>query len=400
MIYAFLRVLVGWYMRIHVKRLFVKGIEQVPAQGPIIFAANHGNAFLDAIMLVLTVNRPIWYLARADVFKKAWQRWILKKLHLIPVYRLRDGIDSMEQNKVTFGICSQMMSEGKALLIFSEGNAVPELRLRPLKKGTARIAFQSAEEMQWKLPLVVVPVGINYTHHTEFRTEVMLGFGQAIKVADFRSEFESDASRGLLALTHAIFQGISEEMLIIPHREQDRYALVALAIGRGEKQYPLFRYRYTNEGRLDHDKAVLANFIEKDQPELREKLDRFAKRSRELHLPLSLAYARIPESRTAFLLLGFFPALLGLVFHALPMSISFWFTGKSVRDPQFVSSVLMGTGFFFNLIWYALWIIALAMIFPLGLPLLLVLPFFGYSCLLYSEALQQQRARSLRKKMN
>jgi 1-acyl-sn-glycerol-3-phosphate acyltransferase len=399
MLYSFLRFLFLFYIKIHVKRSFVKGIENVPTKGPIIFAANHGNAFLDATLLVLTLNRPIWYLARADVFKTAWQRWILKQLHLIPVYRLRDGIDSIEQNKVTFNLCSNLMKEGKALLIFSEGNASPEHRLRPLKKGTARIAFQAAEAMIWPDNFHIIPTGINYASHTSFRTEVMIGFGYPIRVNEFKTTYESDAPKGLISITHAIYRGIIEEMVHIPEPEQDNFAFVALSLARGEKQYPIFKYRFENEGRLDHERAVIANFIEKDSLELREKLGRFAKRSRELHLPLSLAYSRVPDSRLWFLIFGFIPAVIGAIFHAIPMSLAFWFTGKTVRDPQFVSSVLMGTGFGFNFLWYLIWIILLACIYPWAIIPLLIMPFLGRITLLFSESLSQQRARSLRSKM-
>ncbi|MEX1188912.1 MAG: 1-acyl-sn-glycerol-3-phosphate acyltransferase [Bacteroidia bacterium] len=396
MLYWFLRLIIGWYMQIHAKRLFVRGLEQVPQKGPLIFAANHGNAFLDATLLVIILRRPVWYLARADVFKKPWQRFILKHLHLIPVYRIQDGVDSMENNKKTFEICTDLLKEGKSLLIFSEGNAKPEHRLRPLKKGTARIAVQAAEAMNWPDNFVIMPLGINYTEHTAFRTELMFGFGKPIVVNEFKSEVESDLTKGLKAITHAIFDGIIEEILHIPEKEQDPYAQIAMALGRGEKQYPLFGYRYDNEGRLEHEQKVLANFIEKDNSELREKLMRFSKRSSELHLPLALSYSRIPENRSYFLILGFLPALAGLIFHAFPMSLAFWFTGKTVRDPQFVSSVLMVTGFFLNLIWYILWIIGLLILYPIALIALFFLPFCGRITLLYSEALAQQRARSLR----
>ena len=399
MLYWVLRFLVGIYMKTHVKRLFIRGYENIPKQGPVIFAANHGNAFLDAILLVLSVKRPVWYLARADVFKKRWQRIILKQLHLIPVYRIRDGIDSIEKNEETFALCTKLMQEGKALLIFSEGNAKPEHRLRPLKKGTARIAVQAAQTMNWPEELVILPLGINYVAHTEFRTEVMLGFGKRILVKDFKTAIESDQRQGLKSITHAIYDGIIKEMLNIPEKAQDDYAAIALAIGRGEKQYPILKYLFNDEGRLDHEQKVLENFIEKDSPELRDKLMRFAKRGRELHIPLSLSHSRIPDNRAPFLILGFIPALIGFLFHGIPMSLAFWFTGRNVRDPQFVNSVLLGTAIAFNFIWYFIWIIILSIYTPIALIALIILPFFGRISAIYPEALSQQRARVLRMKI-
>ena len=158
-----------------------------------------------------------------------------------------------------------------------------------------------------------------------------MGFGLPITIADFRSEIESDLARGTRAINHQIFQGIEAEMVHVPEKNMDEVADIALAIGRAEKQYPIFRFRYVNEGRLDHEQHVLANFIERDSPEIREKLHRFAKKSQDIHMPLSLAHAQIPDGRMAFLILGFIPALLGLIIHALPMSLAFWFTGKKVR---------------------------------------------------------------------
>jgi len=396
MLYRFLRLTIGWYMQIHVKRIFVKGHEQVPKDGPIIFAANHCNAFLDAALLVLTIKRPVWYLARADVFKKPWQRFILKRLHLIPVYRIQDGVDSIESNKKTFEACANLMKEGKALLIFSEGNAKPEHRLRPLKKGTARIAVQAAEAMNWSDNLIIMPLGINYTEHTLFRTEVMLGFGKPLVVNAYKKQIEMDLDKGLNSMTSDIFEGIKNEILHIPEKEQDLFAHIAMDLGRGGQEYPLFRYRFNNEGRLDIEQSVLANFIEYDNEALRADLIQHEQRGKELQLPLSLTHSEKPSSRLFFLLLGFIPAILGLIFHSIPMRLSFWFTKKTVRDPQFVSSVLMATGFFFNFIWYIIWIVVLILFSPMALILLAILPFCGRITLLYYEALSLQRARSIR----
>lgn len=364
------------------------------------FAANHGNAFLDAIILALTLDRPIWFLARADVFKKPWQRFILNQLHLIPIYRIRDGIDSMENNKETFEICSKLMREGKALLIFSEGNGKPEHRLRPLKKGTARIAFQAAAENNWPENFQLIPLGINYVNHTNFRTEVMLGFGKPIRVKKYRRELESNEPQALRALTHELFQGIRDEMIHIPERDQEHPAGIALALGRATVSYPLFKFRFEEEGRLNHEQMVLSNFLERDSEEIREKLFRFEKRSRELHIPMHMSPsapgAARPASSLPFLVLGFVPAIAGLIFHILPMFAAFRLTGKVVRDPQFYSSVLFGTGFLFTLIWYLLCLIVLLVVHaPLAL-LLCVLPSAGYICLLYQDALQRQRLRNFK----
>jgi 1-acyl-sn-glycerol-3-phosphate acyltransferase len=373
----------------------------VPEKDPVLFAANHSNAFLDAVVLALSLKRPIWFLVRADVFKKSWQRYLLRQLHMIPVYRIRDGIDSIEKNKETFDICARLLSHGNALLIFSEGNCRPEHRLRPLKKGTARIAFQAAAEIDWPENLQIIPLGINYVQHSGFRTEVMLGFGPPIFIKKYRESFESNPYQALKSLTHEIFQGIRSEMIHIPERDQEACAQISLALGRAEKMYPISGFRYLDEGRLDHEQQVLQNFLNRDSEELREKLLRFERRSRDLHIPMHMSPvapgAVRQRNNYMFLILAFIPALAGLVFHILPMNMAFRITGRVVRDPQFYSSVLFGTGFFLTLIWYLFFLVVLLVIKPAAILVLLFLPLAGYVALLYPDAMQRQRMRTLKK---
>jgi 1-acyl-sn-glycerol-3-phosphate acyltransferase len=105
MLYKVMHTFIGAWMRIHLRRLFIRGLENVPTKEPIILTCNHGNAFLDAVIVAITLKRPVHFLTRADVFKKPFQRYILGKLKMIPVYRIRDGIDSLEQNTETFALC-------------------------------------------------------------------------------------------------------------------------------------------------------------------------------------------------------------------------------------------------------------------------------------------------------
>ena len=70
-------------------------------------------------------------------------------------------------------------------MIFSEGLCINEWKLRPLKKGTARLAFSSWEE---GIELTVLPAGINYHSFTSFGKIVHINFGKPFnwKVFDCR----------------------------------------------------------------------------------------------------------------------------------------------------------------------------------------------------------------------
>jgi 1-acyl-sn-glycerol-3-phosphate acyltransferase len=49
----------------------VQGKENIPL-GPVIFVANHQNAFLDAVLVSCSTQRNPWFLTRASVFGKSW----------------------------------------------------------------------------------------------------------------------------------------------------------------------------------------------------------------------------------------------------------------------------------------------------------------------------------------
>lgn len=150
-------------------------------KGPLLIAANHPNSFLDAILMDIFFEQPIHSLARGDAFINAWVRAIFRKLRILPVYRIREGAENLRENYNTFDQCLDIFQQDGIVLIFSEGLCVNEWHLRPLKKGTARLAFQSWEK---GIPLKVLPVGINYSSFFRIGKNVFINFGEVIEAKD------------------------------------------------------------------------------------------------------------------------------------------------------------------------------------------------------------------------
>src|SRR5690606_8940326 len=101
----------------------------------------------------------------------------LRYMKLLPVYRTSEGVENLEHNYTTFASCLEAFEEGHTVLIFSEGRCENEWHLRPLKKGTARLAHAA---WQKGIPLKVIPLGINYSKFFSFGKEVHLLFGNPI----------------------------------------------------------------------------------------------------------------------------------------------------------------------------------------------------------------------------
>ena len=150
-------------------------------KGPLLIAANHPNSFLDAIILSTLFKQPVYSLARGDAFTKPIYKKLLSSLNMFPVYRISEGVENLENNYDTFEKCKEIFKNNGIVLIFSEGRCINEWNLRPLKKGTARLAQSSWQE---GIPLKVLPTGINYQSFTSFGKNIQLNFGNIIYEKD------------------------------------------------------------------------------------------------------------------------------------------------------------------------------------------------------------------------
>ncbi len=177
MLYNFLKIWVGLSAKIFCRKIIINHPERLKMEGPLLLAANHPNSFLDAIILDILFQKPVWSLARGDVFKKTFYRKILSKLKILPVYRTSEGVENLETNYTTFDSCKEIFKDNGIVLMFSEGKCINEWHLRPLKKGTARLAISAWQD---GIDLKVLPVGINYSSFSKFGKNIFLNFGTII----------------------------------------------------------------------------------------------------------------------------------------------------------------------------------------------------------------------------
>jgi len=147
-------------------RLEVNGKEHIPRDAPYIIAPNHQSAFLDAVLMGCFHRKPVSFLTRSDVFVEPFTK-VLTALNMMPVYRIRDGYEKLSKNEEVFARCREILSSGNPVLIFPEGNMGEGHFLRPLTKGTSRMAIQS--QLEITKDIYILPVGINYFHHEQAR---------------------------------------------------------------------------------------------------------------------------------------------------------------------------------------------------------------------------------------
>lgn len=175
----------------------------IPQQDACLVTPNHQNAFVDAYTVAPLYDDQMRFMTRADVFKNPVAAKFIQSHGLTPIYRERDGRDSLEKNDEVFDGTNRLLAQNGKILIFPEANCVVEKRIRPIKKGTARMAFLALENMRQDQKLWLIPTGIWYGRHTQFRTHVLVKSGVPIDVRAVRDEAGTDA-KALLKLTRMV----------------------------------------------------------------------------------------------------------------------------------------------------------------------------------------------------
>lgn len=182
--YQFVKVYFSIGLFFLTKKTTVHNKENIPKKGAILFISNHQNAFIDAILIPTTNPRNIHFLTRAGVFKNKRIARILDYINMIPVYRVRDGLSTIEKNLAIFEKCFSILNDEKTIEIFAEGDHHLERRVIPLKKGFARIILGTLQKHP-DLDIKIVPVGINYDSHTNYPCSTSIYYGEPINANDY-----------------------------------------------------------------------------------------------------------------------------------------------------------------------------------------------------------------------
>ncbi|MDB2364151.1 1-acyl-sn-glycerol-3-phosphate acyltransferase [Flavobacteriales bacterium] len=204
--YRFLQISMTPIVRTFFGEIKTNNYDKLPIGEPIIFVANHPSALMDPLICGAFVEKPIYFLGRADIFKSKFNNWFLRNSHMWPIYRDVDGKDSLEKNKQVFAECYESLKNGNPILLYGEGFTDESFirRIKKIKKGASRIAFGAEEAFDFELGLSIVPLGINYTNSEKKDSDLMLNFGEPVKLKDYESQFKDNAVKAMLEVTREV----------------------------------------------------------------------------------------------------------------------------------------------------------------------------------------------------
>ena len=181
-----------------------------------LLASNHSGSFFDALVIGAVVSQPIYTLARGDVFRNTRAAYWLRAINLIPVFRGSEGRENLKKIDVTVEECFSVMKNKGTVIIFSEGICVNEWNLRPLGKGTARMAYQAWYGDDTALhAMAVVPTGLTYEHFRGTNKRVILHFGEKIEPAHIQAD-PAEYEKWLREFNALLTERMGETILQVP----------------------------------------------------------------------------------------------------------------------------------------------------------------------------------------
>lgn len=389
--YTLLKPVVDWNLKHSYRKIEVRGKENIPTDGAVIITPNHCNTLMDALVILRAFNDPTVFGARADIFNKPLIAKIMYFLRILPMVRQRDGLRNVLKNHETQEVIVGTLENRVRFCMYPEGRHRPAHSLQALGKGTFRAALAANARFGDKMPVYIVPTGLEYGDYFRYRSTSLVTFGRPINVTEFVRKQNVDNEVQLIEpLKKELAARMSELITYIKDDDQlqEKWTLTKiLAIDKG--------VRYGNFGTGLHE-AMLANReivagIEKaceEKPEameeLLEKVEKFERKRRKKGISIYSFRKKndmLSLAGKSLAALAGFPYWIFCAIVSSPMWLTYNLLRSKTRDRAFHNTVGFGVKLALGILLFTIYaILAFCMLpWPYALAVsLLTIPSYSY----------------------
>ncbi|MDR1926341.1 MAG: 1-acyl-sn-glycerol-3-phosphate acyltransferase [Endomicrobium sp.] len=153
------RILFGLFYRWH-----IEGVENIPQSGGAIIAPNH-ISFFDPPLTGSAMKRPLYFMAKKELFNIPVFGWMIKQTNAFPVKRGTQDMVAMRQ-------AFSLLKNGHLLLIFPEGTRSKDAKIGKARTGAGMMACNA------QVPLI--PVKIEHTNTMIKFKQIRIKYGKPI----------------------------------------------------------------------------------------------------------------------------------------------------------------------------------------------------------------------------
>ena len=162
----------------------IKGTENVPKEGPIIFCGNH-RSYLDPPLMVVTAKRDMKFLAKEELYKNKFLAFLGWAFEAIPVKRDEKDVSAIKTSL-------KALKSGDCIALFPEGTRNGLEKGEKPKDGVAFFAVRSGAK--------VIPCGIK--GGTKEHRKVTITYGEPLDYSKYKNNKDKD-----------VFDKVTEEIM-------------------------------------------------------------------------------------------------------------------------------------------------------------------------------------------
>jgi glycerol-3-phosphate O-acyltransferase / dihydroxyacetone phosphate acyltransferase len=370
-------------VHLYFRRVEVVGLRPGVDVGGRVFVANHTNALIDPILVLVDAPCDVSPLAKSTLWRIPGLRWLLDSADAVPVVRRRDDPSKASgSNDAMFEKVAEHLGVGGNILVFPEGTSHNEPKLLRLKTGAARMIELASR--RGGLDLTFQAVGLEFDDRATFRSRAVVAYGPVRRVDALGATGE--------ALVQALTTKMAEDLasLVVEGEtwEERRLVLRVSELLRSEDPSLGFAAAVEIAQGVERARDALRRADPSRIEEVRSAVDAYFAALEEVAVGDDL-FREPPRLSlpTRVLMLSLLPlAPFGLLLYSLPYQLPRLVARRS-REEDVHSTLKLATGLVAYPVWALGWVTLAALVVP-GLwlvPALLLVLLSPFATLLWIE---------------